>query len=114
MSSNYWQTKKQSEQFKHGNSLTSKINAYVETWESRCYQGGIPDEVPAGIAASGRAPSYKAIAMAILRNDHSCKSLGLSGRHSQYYNDLKELRQYEDLTDSDQRDMFMQPVSPRH
>lgn len=93
MSSNFWQTKKQSEQFRHGGTIESKIVSYVETWEGRCYQDGIPDEVASGLAASGRVPSYKAIAMAILRNDHALKSLGLSGKHSEYFDLLREEKQ---------------------
>ena len=89
MSSNYWQTKKQNEQFNHGNTLTSKIEAYVSTWERRCYSDGIPDEVPSKLSQSGRVPSYKAIAMAILRNDMTLKSLGFEGKHSQYYDKLR-------------------------
>ena len=76
MSSNFWQIRKQAEQFSHGNTLESKITAYVQEWESRCYSGGIPDEVPAKLAGTGRAPSYKQLAIAILRNDHRLKCLG--------------------------------------
>jgi predicted phosphoadenosine phosphosulfate sulfurtransferase len=61
----------------------------VRVWEGRCYCDGIPDEVPKKVALSNRAPSYKAIAMAILNNDHTLKSLGFSGRHSKYYDQLK-------------------------
>jgi predicted phosphoadenosine phosphosulfate sulfurtransferase len=52
-------------------------------WESRCYFAGIPDEAPEALAKQGRAPSYKAIAMAILKNDHSLKSLGMGIGESQ-------------------------------
>jgi len=92
MSSNYWQIKKQSEQYRHGNTLTSKIEAYVTTWEERCYSDGIPDEIPEGLSKSLRAPSYKAIAIAILKNDMTLKSLGFSGSHSEWYDVLKKER----------------------
>lgn len=39
---------------------------------------GIPDEIPAKLAASNRAPSWKAIAVAILKNDHNLLSLGFA------------------------------------
>ena len=90
MSSNYWQTKKLSKQFRHGNTVTSKIESYVRTWEARCYSDGIPDEVPAKIAASNRAPSYKAIAMCLLRNDFALKGIGFEGTYTDYYRQLKE------------------------
>jgi len=38
---------------------------------------------------SGRVPSYKAIALAILKNDFLLRSLGYSGEHSDWYNVLK-------------------------
>lgn len=46
-------------------------------WENRCYSNGIPDQAPESLAKQGRVPSYKAIAMAILKNDHALKSLGM-------------------------------------
>lgn len=97
MSSNYWQIKKQSEQFKHGSTIESKIVSYVETWEKRCYPGGIPDDIPHTLAASGRVPSYRAIAMAILRNDHALKSLGFSGKHSEYFDMLRSEEYGDDI-----------------
>jgi predicted phosphoadenosine phosphosulfate sulfurtransferase len=36
-----------------------------------------------------RAPSYKAIAMAILKNDLQLKTLGFSGMHTDWYFMLK-------------------------
>lgn len=68
MSRGNWQTLKQHEQLKPGNSITEKVERYIQTWENRCYSE-LPDEVPALLAATLRAPSYKAIAMAILRNN---------------------------------------------
>ena len=62
----------------------------MTTWESRCYFDGIPEEVPAGVSKSLRAPSYKAIALAILNNDMSLRSLGFTGKHSDWYQVLKE------------------------
>ena len=46
----------------------------MKTWEERCYFE-IPDEIPEKLSRTGRVPSYKAIAMAVLRNDW--KSLGI-------------------------------------
>jgi predicted phosphoadenosine phosphosulfate sulfurtransferase len=56
-------------QLRSGNTVTEKVNKYLQTWESRCYSDGIPDEVPALLAKTLRVPSYKAIAMALLRNN---------------------------------------------
>jgi predicted phosphoadenosine phosphosulfate sulfurtransferase len=53
-----------------------KIEAYVETWETRCYSDGIPDEIPESLSKALRAPSYKSIALCLLRNDRQLKGLG--------------------------------------
>lgn len=76
MSKNYWQIKKQTEQFPHGVGPTSRIDAYVETWRTRCYRDSIPDTLPDGLLFSGRAPSWKAIALCLLRNDFRLHKLG--------------------------------------
>lgn len=68
MSKGNWQTLKQQQPLSAGNTVTAKVKMYIRLWESRCYSD-LPDEVPALLAATLRAPSYKAIAMAILRNN---------------------------------------------
>ena len=83
MSSGYWRTGKQIEQLKNGNTTTENVTHYLKTWTDRCYSE-IPDEVPDKISKANRAPSYKAIAIAILKNDSSLKSLGFEGRHSHW------------------------------
>lgn len=50
----------------------------MREWRKRCYSTDIPDEVPKKVMQSGRAPSYKAIALAILRNDLQMYVLGFS------------------------------------
>lgn len=47
-------------------------------WEARCYSDGIPDEVPSRLTFSGRAPSWKAVAICILKNDHYMQKLGMA------------------------------------
>jgi predicted phosphoadenosine phosphosulfate sulfurtransferase len=38
------------------------------------------------------APSYKAIALAILKNDNNLLSLGYSSNKSIYYNEIKKIK----------------------
>ena len=76
MSSNYWQTKRQTEQFAGGHSTTQKAKIYCQKWEGRCYRDGIPDDIPRKIFVAGRAPSYRAIAVCILQNDLKLFGLG--------------------------------------
>jgi len=67
-----------------------KITKYVKQWLKRGYSE-IPDEVPDQLSQECLAPSYKAIAMAILKNDVSLSSLGFSPPKSKWYNELKRL-----------------------
>lgn len=68
-----------------------KICRYVDMWLERGYAEGIPDEVPHELMVLQLAPSYKAICMAILRNDHPLKSLGFSPDESPWYSELKRV-----------------------
>ena len=61
-------------------------------WEGRCYEKGIPDQVPYGLIGKGRVPSYQEIAIAILRNDNNLKSLGFSVQESELVKNLRQSR----------------------
>ena len=69
--------------------IKQKIEGYVREWENRCYKKGIPDETPIEIEQNNLAPSYRKICLALLKNDHTLKSLGFSAPKSKVYNDLK-------------------------
>jgi len=83
---------RQTERLGVGGTLTQKIETYVTTWERRCYSDGIPDEIPRKLAAASRAPNYKSIAMAILRNDLKLRSLGFGESESQIVEDLRRIK----------------------
>ncbi len=57
----------------------------MNIWEKRCYFNGIPDDILPKLIDSGRVPSYKAIALAILKNDNQLLSLGFIQKNSNYY-----------------------------
>lgn len=78
--------------------MKNRIKEYITTWENRCYPDGIPDEAPNEI--SDMVPSYKRIAIAILRNDYSLKYLGFTPKKSKFYTILKgiEIRKRENNT----------------
>jgi predicted phosphoadenosine phosphosulfate sulfurtransferase len=103
MSSGYWQTERQRERFSNGKTATRKARDYVDTWCCRCYGFDIPDELPTGLEKSGRAPSYKKIAMAILKNDLNFHSLGFARDETELSKNL--LRQKKDQ-DSNQSSLF--------
>ena len=67
-----------------------RVQGYLSTWKGRCYSDDIPEEVPAKVAASGRAPSYKALAIAILKGDMQLLSLGFEPVTSKYYEQLRQ------------------------
>jgi predicted phosphoadenosine phosphosulfate sulfurtransferase len=71
--------------------LKQRIDAYITMWENRCYSDGIPDDAPARLVQLGKVPSYKQIAMAILRNDVALKSLGCQPVASEWYSILKRI-----------------------
>ena len=78
MSSGFWRTAKQIKQFNPGKNATERVLEYNQVWRRRCYSGGIPDEIPKKVAASGRAPSWKSVAIALLQNDLHLYQLGFT------------------------------------
>lgn len=71
--------------------MQSKITEYVKKWKRRGYSDDLPDEVPTALTQMGLAPSWKAIAIAVLKNDHSMKSLGFEAGYSPWYSELKRI-----------------------
>lgn len=71
--------------------MVDKINEYIATWEARGYENGIPDFADERLEAYGLVPSYRRIALAILKCDPSLKSLGFSPKVSPYYSALKKI-----------------------
>jgi len=71
--------------------MHSKIDQYIQSWRKRGYGTDIPDEVPEMIRTEGLAPSYKAIALAILSHDHGLRSLGYAMPDSPWYRTLKAM-----------------------
>lgn len=71
--------------------MHGKIQTYLNQWFKRGYGTDIPDEVPDMLRSENLAPSYKAIAMAILRHDHGLQSLGFAAEESPWYRTLKRI-----------------------
>ncbi len=68
-----------------------RIRRYVRIWKTRGYPKDIPDTVPNALLQLNKAPSYRAICLALLTNDFSFSSLGFSPRVSPYYHQLKKI-----------------------
>ena len=92
MGSNYWQTKRQKEQFGYGQTITQKVKEYEETWVARCYSNGIPDEVSDTLMNSGRVPSYRAIALCLLKNDLHLRGIGFGRTESKTVDTLIKIK----------------------
>jgi predicted phosphoadenosine phosphosulfate sulfurtransferase len=71
--------------------MKSKIESYIANWKKKGYSNDIPEEVPVLLNELNKAPSYKAICLAILKNDNSLKTLGYQPRKSKYYHILKKI-----------------------
>ena len=69
--------------------MQSKIDQYITQWEQKGYSMGLPEEAPIRLNQLKKAPSYKAICLAILNND--LKMLGFTPEKSKYYHSLKRI-----------------------
>ena len=69
--------------------MKQKIEKYILNWEKKCYFNGIPDEVPQRIEQLNKAPSYKQIAKAIMKNDFQLQTLGFTRPINKVYYELK-------------------------
>lgn len=67
------------------------IQNYISKWEKRCYTDGIPEEIPIRLEQLNKAPSYKALVKAILKNDLNLKSLGNTIKKPNAYHELKRI-----------------------
>lgn len=82
--------------------LKGKIALYIKNWRSRGYPEDIPDAVPTVLMPKNLAPSYKAIALALLRNDRNLEALGFTPKKSFWYSAFKrvEIEQRKNKIDS--------------
>ncbi len=79
------------ENIPHARGVRARIAVYVDYWMRRGYPLGIPDEVPHRLMKLAIAPSYKAIGLAILRNDLYLTALGFAAPQSSWYGALKRI-----------------------
>jgi predicted phosphoadenosine phosphosulfate sulfurtransferase len=67
------------------------VRQYVDYWTRNCYLNGIPDEVPDCLLKTGHVPSWKLIALCLLRNDMNLTGLGFTPQISRWYVVLKQI-----------------------
>lgn len=71
--------------------MKSKIRSYISSWRKQGYPDGIPDEADPRLEALGKAPSYRWICRAIMRNDVSLASLGFTREKCDAYMAIKRV-----------------------
>lgn len=67
--------------------MRKEVKEYIHKWK-QVYKE-IPDEVPKRLDQLNKAPSYKRVCLAILKNDVSL--LGMKRKKSKYYDILKKI-----------------------
>jgi predicted phosphoadenosine phosphosulfate sulfurtransferase len=68
-----------------------KVLVFLRWYQSRGYPDGIPDEADPEQEARRKAPSWRRVCKAILRNDRMCRSLGFSQHKSAAYEQYRKL-----------------------
>ena len=96
----------QGEQFVGGKTTANNVQRYLTLWKSRDYSDGIPDEVPEALAKENLAPSWKAIACAILKNDMLLTTLGFTTGREALCAKLKSKFETQQRTGKTQRTLF--------
>ena len=65
-----------------------KISKFLKKWRGRGYAKGIPDEADLIMENRNKAPSYRRICKAILKNDYNCLTLGFSSPRTAEYGEV--------------------------
>lgn len=68
-----------------------KIAVFLHWWQAHGYQDGIPDEADIHLEAAKKAPSWKRVCKALLRNDYWCKGLSFTQTKSEAYEKYKKV-----------------------
>jgi predicted phosphoadenosine phosphosulfate sulfurtransferase len=71
--------------------MKQKIDNYIYSWNKKGYIE-IPDEGDKRLEDLNKIPSYKKICLAILKNDYSLKTLGLTQTKAEVYHDFKKIQ----------------------
>ena len=69
----------------------NKVAVFLHWWAERGYPDGIPDEADIHDEAAKKAPSWKRICKALLRNDYWCKGLSFTQTKSTAYEKYKKV-----------------------
>ena len=84
-----------------------KLKKYVESWESKGYEKGIPDEAPFQLEKRGLVPSYRMICITLMRNPYNLESLGFAREKCKIYQEIKREEIYNRPTKEKQLKLFL-------
>ena len=87
--------------------VKKKIKEYVEKWEEKGYEGGIPDEAPFVLEKRGIVPSYRMICIALMKNPNNLESLGFAREKCKIYQEIKREEIYNRDTKNKQIKIFL-------
>ena len=87
--------------------VKTKIKQYVDKWEKRGYEKGIPDEAPFVLEKRGLVPSYRMICIAIMKNPNNLESLGFQREKCNIYQEIKREEIYNRETKNKQIKLFL-------
>ena len=85
----------------------TKIKEYIQKWEKRGYETGIPDDAPVELEKRGLVPSYKLICIALMRNHNNLEILGFSRGKCKIYQEIKRQEIYNRKTNNKQLNLFL-------
>jgi predicted phosphoadenosine phosphosulfate sulfurtransferase len=67
------------------------VGSYISKWLKQGYENDIPDEAPHKLEELCKAPSYRMIVKALLKNETHLESLGFQRSTCQLYGELKRI-----------------------
>ena len=84
-----------------------KIQQYIESWESKGYKNGIPDEAPTELERRNLAPSYRLICIALMKNHNNLEILGFQREKCRIYQEIKREEIYNREYEGKQLKLFL-------
>ena len=85
----------------------SKIIKYIETWETRGYENGIPDEAPIILEKRCLVPSYRMICITLMKNPNNLEYLGYAREKCNIYQEIKRNEIYNRDSKNKQLKIFL-------
>lgn len=69
-----------------------KIRTFIDWWEKRGYENGIPDEAVLSLEMNKKVPSWRRVCKSLLRNDYWMKGLSFTQHKTDAYKKYLEFK----------------------